>query len=212
MELKSIISRLEWRMATKTFDPNKKLSESDLGLLLEALRLTASSYGLQPWKFVVVNDPEIREKLKAASYGQAQITDASSLIVICAKTSLNNSDVDEYLNKTASVRGLQMENLEGFKGMLYGFIAGKDVESLKTWSVKQTYIALGNLLTTCALAEIDSCPMEGFDQNAYNQILGLEKLGLTAAVVCPVGYRSEDAPESKEKKVRFSREELVIEI
>lgn len=212
MELSSIISQLNWRLATKNFDPSKKISNVDFGMLLEALRLTASSYGLQPWKFVVVKNAEVREKLKAASYGQPQITDSSHLIVLCAKTSLSETDVNEYLQRTAEVRGLSMENLEGFKGMLSSFVGGKSSEMLQAWATKQTYIALGNLLTSCAMVEIDSCPMEGYDQSAYNQILGLDKLGLTAAVVCPVGYRKDGAPETKEKKVRFNIEDLVIEV
>lgn len=212
MELSSIISQLNWRLATKNFDPNKKISDNDFDMLIEVLRLTASSYGLQPWKFVVVKNPEIREKLLAASYGQSQITDASHLIVLCAKTYLSETDINEYLERTAEVRGLNLENLDGFKGMLNSFVGGKSSEMLQAWATKQTYIALGNLLTSCAMAEIDSCPMEGYDQGSYNQILELDKLGLTAAVVCPVGYRKEDAPESKEKKVRFSKEDLVINI
>lgn len=212
MELNSIVEQLNWRLATKSFDPNHKISDSDFDLLLEVLRLTASSYGLQPWKFVVVKNPEVRAKLQTASYGQKQIVDASNLIVLCAKTSLGQKDVDEYIQTTAKVRDLKLEDLAGFKGMLSGFVVNKSKEALQAWAVKQVYIALGNLLTTCALANIDSCPMEGFDAAAFDQVLGLEKLGITATVVCPVGYRLENAPEAKEKKVRFSREDLIIEI
>jgi nitroreductase/dihydropteridine reductase len=212
MELNSVIDQLNWRMATKNFDPDQKISDDKFELLLEALRLSPSSYGMQPWKFVVVKNPVIREKLQAASYGQKQIVDASHLIILCAKTSLGEADVDHYIQCTADVRGLKVEDLTGFKGMLNGFISGKEKEVLQGWATKQVYIALGNLLTTCAMSNIDTCPMEGFDSTAYNEILELEKLGLSATLVCPVGYRSADAPEAKEKKVRFSKEELIITI
>jgi len=212
MEIKSIIDQLNWRMATKTFDPSKKISEADFDLLLEAIRLTPSSYGLQPWKFVVVKNAEIREKLQAASFGQKQVADASHLIVLCAKTSLGQADVDGYIQKTAQVRGLAEENLAGFKNMLNGFVGSKNQEALQVWAMKQVYIALGNFLISCAMANIDTCPMEGFDAAAYNQILDLEKYGVTATVVCPVGYRLENAPEINDKKVRFSKEELIIEV
>lgn len=212
MELNSVIAQLNWRMATKNFDPNKIISDNDFDLLLEALRLSPSSYGLQPWKFIVVKNNEIREKLQAASYGQKQVGDASHLIVLCAKTSLGQADVDHYIQSTANVRGLKIEDLAGFKGMLSTFIGGKEKDVLQGWATKQVYIALGNLLVTCAMSNIDTCPMEGFDSTAYNEILELEKLGLSATLVCPVGYRLVDAPEAKEKKVRFSKEELIITI
>lgn len=210
MELNSVITQLNWRMATKNFDPSQKISDSEFELLLEALRLSPSSYGMQPWKFVVVKNSDIREKLQTASYGQKQITDASHLVILCAKTSLGQADVDHYIQSTADVRGLKIEDLAGFKGMLSGFVGGKEKEVLQNWATKQVYIALGNLLTTCAMVNIDTCPMEGFDPAAYSEILGLEKLGLAATLVCPVGYRLADAPEAKEKKVRFPKEELII--
>lgn len=212
MELNSIIAQLNWRMATKSFDPAKKISDSDLELLTEALRLTPSSFGLQPWKFVVVENPELKAKLQVASYGQKQIIEASHLLVLCAKTTLGQADVDAYIQNVAEVRGLNLEVLDGFKKMMSGFVAGKDKDALLSWATKQVYIALGNLLTTCAMASIDTCPMEGFDPAAYNEILGLEKFGVTAIVVCPVGYRLTDAPEANDKKVRFPKEELVIKI
>lgn len=212
MEIQSIVDQLNWRMATKTFDPNKKISEGNFDLLLETLRLTPSSYGLQPWKFIVVKNPEIREKLQAASYGQKQITEASHLIILCAKTTLSQVDVDQYIESTAQTRDLKAEDLEGFKGMLSSFVGGKNQEALQVWATKQTYIALGNLLTSCAIAKIDTCPMEGFDPKAYNEILGLDKIGLTATLACPVGYRKDDAPESLYKKVRYPKSELIIEI
>lgn len=212
MELNLVINQLNWRLATKSFDPVKKISDTDFDLLLEALRLTPSSYGLQPWKFVVVKNPEIRKKLQAAAYGQKQVVEASHLVVLCAKTSLGQKDVDDYIQTTIKVRSLKFEDLASFKEMLSGFIANKDKNELQSWAIKQVYIALGNLLTTCAVVGVDSCPMEGFDSRAYDQILGLEKLGVTAAVICPVGYRLKDAPEINNKKVRFPKGDIIVEI
>lgn len=212
MELNSIITGLNWRMATKSFDPNKKIPTKDFDSLLEILRLTPSSYGLQPWKFVVVKDVIVRKKLQEAAHGQKQVVDASHLIILCVKTSLNQNDVNDYIERIVQVRGLRLEDVAGFKEMLSGFINGKDKTALQVWATKQTYIALGNLLAACAMARIDSCPMEGFDVQAYNRIIGLDKIGLTTTLVCPVGYRLEDAPEIKNKKVRFAKNELVIEI
>ena len=131
---------------------------------------------------------------------------------MCSKTSLSQTDVDEYIQKTSEIRELKNEDLASFKGMLSNFISSKSKEVLQNWATKQVYIALGNLLTSCAMVNIDTCPMEGYDAKAYDQILDLEKYGITATVVCPVGYRLENAPETLEKKVRFAKEDLIIEI
>ena len=211
MELSNVISQLNWRAATKSFDPDKKITAGDLEQLLEVLRLTPSSYGLQPWKFVIVKDLETRKKLKTASYDQPQVVEASDFIVFCAKTSLAQSDVDYYIKTTAEVRGISEEVLEDFKKLLSGFVSNKNTSDLVVWGAKQTYVALGNLLTACALVNIDACPMEGFDLVQYNEILGLKDLGLTATVACAIGYRGPNDKSAETKKVRFPKEEVVIE-
>ncbi len=206
-----IIEDLNWRYACKKFDPSQKLSEADLTTLLESLRLTASSYGMQPWKFVVVENPELREKLVPASWGQAQVAEASHLIVICSPAVIDEAFVDRYIADTAKTRGQQPTDLEGFKKMLMN-ITKKSPEAQHAWAKNQVYIALGTLLTACAELRIDSCPMEGFKPKEYDEILGLKDLGLTSMVVCPVGYRHTEDKYSSNKKVRFSLEELTIKL
>lgn len=210
MKLSEIVKQLNWRSAIKSFDPDKKLSETELDQLLEVLRLSPSSYGLQPWKFVVVKDMEIRKKLQAAAHNQSQVVDASDFIVLCFKTFLGQSDVDRYISTMAEVRGVKEEDLEGFKKLLYGFISNKTSAETAIWSTNQTYIALGNLLTACAVAEIDACPMEGFDANKFNDILNLKDTGFSASVACAIGYRNSSDSGSQRKKVRFPKEEVVI--
>ncbi len=211
MELSNIIEQLNWRTAVKLFDPDKKVSETEVEQLLEVLRLSPSSYGLQPWKFVVVKDLETRKKLKEASHNQAQVLDASHFIVLCSKTSLTQADVDHYVQTVAKIRDVKVEDLAGMEKSLLGFIGKKSPEEFAMWTAKQVYIALGNLLSACAMAGIDSCPMEGFEVSKYNEILGLHDLDLTANVACAIGYRSEGEIIGKKKKVRFSKEEVEIE-
>lgn len=209
MELSNVIEQLNWRTAVKLFDTEKKVSETEVGQLLEVLRLSPSSYGLQPWKFIVVKDVEIRKKLQTVSYNQAQVVDASHFVVLCSKTSLDQTGVDHYVETVATIRGIKKEDLVALEKTLSGFVAHKSADEFALWSAKQVYIALGNLLTACAMAGIDACPMEGFEVSRYNEILGLSDLGLTANVVCAIGYRSESV--DGRKKVRFSKDEVVIE-
>ncbi len=205
--MESIITSLNWREATKAFDPEKKLSAEQLDTLLEAARLAPSSYGLQPWNFVVVTDPEVRAKLREASWGQAQVTDASHLIVLAAKTP-SDALVDEYIADIAETRGVTTESLDGFSQMMKGMLAGLDEAARLTWAKKQVYLALGVLATAAAELRIDGCPMEGFDAGKYDEILGLTELGLSATVLFPVGFRAADNGMTK---VRFPKEKLVIE-
>ena len=194
----NVIEKLNWRYATKVFDKSKKLSEDDLNILLESLRLTPSSFGLQPWKFVLVKNIDLREKIKDASYGQTQMTDASDLIVLCAKETLTEDDV-------VKITG----NNEGYKNMIMGSIKNKSNDEILNWNAKQVYLALGFLLETAAIMNIDACPMEGFDNKKVDEILGLNEKGLKSVVICPVGYRSEDDKYANNPKFRFPQSELV---
>lgn len=179
--MNTIIDALNWRYATKKFDTNKKLSQADMDILLEALRLSPSSFGLQPWRFIHVKNPETRAELQANSRGQPQITEASDLLVIAAKTNLQASDVEEYIENMKKLRAndgdklpedaKNIEKLIEYKNMMLGTIASRTPEQLKGWNQKQAYIALGVLLTVCASMGIDACPMEGFDPERYNEIL-----------------------------------------
>ena len=208
--MKTVIEGLKWRYATKKFDPTKKLSQEQLDMLLEAMRLAPSSYGLQPWKFIVVTNPEKREQLKAAGYGQNQITDASHLIVFAVDTRINNEDIDKYIHAIAQTRGIPEESLKDFEGMMKSFVAGKSPEELTEWAARQAYIALGVLISAGATEGIDIAPMEGFDPTKFDEILELGKLDLATKVIAAVGFRAQDDAFAQMAKVRYPKEEVVI--
>jgi nitroreductase len=208
-----LIKQLNWRYATKQFDPTRKISEHEWAALEQALLLTPSSCGLQPWTFVVVKDPTMRAKLLPASWGQAQIVEASHLVVFAHTTNLAESDLDAHLQNMAAVRGTTVESLAGFKGMMVGvLLKGLDDAGRRAWAKDQIYIALGNLLTSAALLGIDACPMEGIDPVQYDSILGLSQKGLSAAVVATLGYRSATDKYAAAPKVRFPKEKVFFEI
>jgi len=209
--MNKIIEDLNWRYACKKFDASKKISDKDFEIILESLRLTASSFGLQPWKFVVVKNVELREKLVAASWNQQQVKDASHLIVLCAPSYLDEKFVTDYVEDTAKTKNVDVSELAGFQKMLM-MIPNKKIEDQMIWSKNQIYIALGNLLNTCAQLRIDSCPMEGFKPSEYDQILGLGEFGLKSVLVCPVGYRDSADKYITQPKVRYPLNQLVIEI
>lgn len=210
LEKVNVIERLtNFRYATKKFDASKKLTDEQIDNMLTALNLSASSYGLQPYKFILVNDPETREKLKAAAYGQTQVTDASHLIVFAHKTSMDHGFIEKYIDNIASTRALPREVLTGFEDVMKGTANNLSEDAAAYWNARQTYIALGNLLTYCAVEGIDACPMEGFDGNAFDEILGLKEKGLHAVVIAPVGFRSEADEMQHAKKVRRPISEIV---
>lgn len=217
--MNNIIEALNRRYATKKFDTNKKINQEDFTTLLESLRLAPSSFGLQPWKFIHVKTPEIRTELQNNSRGQAQVTEASDLIVIAVKTTMDENDVEEYTQSIQKIRAVNVSEISeadikkllDYKNMMIGTITSRTPEQIKSWNQKQAYIAMGFLLETCAILGIDACPMEGFDPNKYDEILWLDKLWLTATVVIPVGYRSSEDKYADLTKVRFDKEEVVIE-
>lgn len=219
-KMNTIINALNRRYATKKFDPNKKVSQNDLDILFEALKLSPSSFGLQPRKFIHVKNPETRKQLQEASRGQAQITEASDLIIIATKVNTQESDIEEYIESIISTRAVDVDSIPEseksklleFKQMMLGTISSRTPEQLKWWNQKQWYIAAWVLLTTCASMWIDSCPMEWFDPSKYNEILWLDKLWLTATVAIPIGYRSSEDKYADLAKVRFPKEKLVLEI
>jgi nitroreductase len=208
-----LLDRLNWRYATKQFDLNRKINAQDWAVLEEALLLTPSSGGLQPWKFIVVTDPVVRAKLLPASYGQAQITDASHLVVFAAKKNFSEADVDAFINYTASARGVPVESLAQYRGMLVGgIVQAMDEPARDAWARNQAYIALGNFLTSAALLGVDACPMEGFDRAQYDEILGLRAKGLASAVIATVGYRASTDKYANALKVRFPKEQVFTRI
>jgi nitroreductase len=208
-----LLHQLNWRYATKQFDPQRKLSPEDWATLEEALVLTPSSFGLQPWKFVIVTDPATREQLVGASWGQRQVADASHLVVFAAKQDLNEHDVDTYIQRIAEVRGVARSSLSALREMMVGgLIQGMDVKARTAWASRHVYIALGNLLNSAALLGIDACPMEGIEPQKYNEILGLTARGLSAVVVCALGYRATTDKYAALNKVRFTKQEVLVNI
>ena len=210
--MSTLLDNLNWRYATKKFDATKKISSADLNTLKEAVRLAASSYGLQPYKVVIVENPEIREKLKAAAYGQTQITDASQIFIFANDLNAGAESVDAYIKNISETRGVPTDALAGFADMMKGTIANLSQDAKNIWTAKQTYIALGTLLAAAAELKIDATPMEGFNAAAFNEILGFDKLGLNASVIATVGYRHGEDDTQHYKKVRKSHEELFITI
>jgi nitroreductase len=213
IDSQQLLDRLNWRYATKQFDPTRKLNAQDWATLEDALHLTPSSGGLQPWKFIVVTDPAVRAKLLPASYGQPQIKDASHLVVFAAKKNFGEADVDAFINRIAATRGVSVESLTPFRGMLVGgIVKSMDEKSRDAWARNQAYIALGNLLTSAALLGIDACPMEGFDRAQYDEILGLNAQGYASAVIATVGYRAATDNNANTPKVRFPKEQVFTHI
>lgn len=199
---------LQWRYATKRFDPAKKVSHEDLELLMQAVNLTASSFGLQPYRVMVVQDGKIKQKLREASYDQPQLTESSHVFVFAAKTDMNGDYVDEYIQLVADTRGLDLTKISGFGTYIKDSLTGKSPEFIVNWNKRQTYMGLSTLLAAAAELRIDSCPMEGFEPGKYDEILGLTDRGLTATVIATVGYRSADDATQAHKKVRLPLEEM----
>lgn len=207
--LAELIKALHWRYATKKFNSTKKIPNKDFDELLEVLRLAPSSYGLQPWKFVVVKNKELRTKLREAAWNQPQITDASNLIVLCARTDVNENFVKKFVKNIAETRNVSVESLNGYQEGMVGAMTKMTEEKRVEWSKKQVYLALGMLLEAAALKKIDACPMEGFDPQKFDEILNLKKEQVTATVICALGYRTEDDVTAKMAKVRFPKEEVI---
>lgn len=207
-----LLGALSRRYATKKFDPARKIDGALWTALEKALVLSASSFGLQPWRFVVVDDPALRAKLRAASWNQPQITDASHLVVFARKLEVTAADVDRHVDRIAEVRGAPKAALADYRGMMLGSVtnpANLPGGDMVTWTRSQVYIALGQFLTAAALLGVDACPMEGFDPKAYNDLLGLPGQGFSAVVVATAGYRAADDGYAALAKVRFKHEDVV---
>ena len=206
------IDNLKWRYAVKKFDHHKILSDNQINILKQAFNLTATSYGLQPIKLVVVKNKDIQKELVLHSWNQQQISQASHLLVICVDTKLDETDVEKYFERVKEIRNTPDEIINSFKEYLTTTIAGKTTKDLLSWGKNQAYLALGNLLTVCANEKIDSCPMEGFIPEKYDEVLGLKEKNLSSVLVLPVGFRAEDDIMTHQKKVRKNIGEIVIDI
>jgi nitroreductase len=205
-----LLEKLNWRYATKVFDKNKKISKENLEILIQSLVLSPSSYGLQPWKFIVVENQELREKLKPVSWGQSQVTDASHFIVFTTLKEIKSSFVDEYISRISEVRGQSKESLVGYENMMKkNIVEGMNKDYVFHWNQRQAYIAMGFLLETAALLEIDTVPMEGIDPKAYDSILGLSDSDYGTVAAVALGYRDPNDKYAEVKKVRFSKEQMI---
>ena len=210
--MENYIESLNWRYATKKYDSSKKVSAQDLETLKEAVQLSVSSMGLQPYRILIIENPEIRQKLKAAGYNQDGITESSQLFVFAYEKNVSEKHVDAYIENISKVREVEKESLKPFENTINGFINNQTEEGKNTWAAKQTYIALSTLINTAALLKIDATPMEGFNAQQFDEILGLDKLGLSTAVIAAVGYRHEEDDFQHFKKVRKPQNELFITI
>ncbi|MDT0555989.1 NAD(P)H-dependent oxidoreductase [Patiriisocius hiemis] len=206
--MSNYIQDLQWRYATKKFDPTKKIDDKDLDFLKDAMQLSASSYGLQPYEILIIEDAEIREKLKPAAWNQTQITDAAYVIVIANKTDFDDSLVDEYITNVMETRGLKEEDLKQYADFMKTTLAGFTKEQKAAWTANQTYIVLGNLLSAAAINKIDACPMEGFEAEKFNEILDLSSKNLNASVIATIGYRHDDDATQHYAKVRKPKTKL----
>ena len=210
--MSNFIKNANWRYATKKFDTTKKISKQDLETLKEAIRLSASSFGLQPYRVLIIENPELRAKLQPAAWGQSQIVDASQLIVFANITNFGETEIDVSIANTTKTRGLPADALKGYGDFMKSKIVALPEDVRNTWASKQTYLALGNLMNAASELKIDVTPMEGFEPAQVNEILGLGKLGLNATLLATIGYRHEEDATQYYAKVRKSNEELFINL
>ena len=210
---KQLITQLNWRYATKQFDSQRKISAQDWETLEEALVLAPSGGGLQPWTFLVIDDPATRAELQKVSFGQPQIVEASHLVVFAARTNYGEIHLNAHVSRAAQVRGINIEDLAPLRTMgMNTIINGLSESERRTWAANQTYIALGTLLTSAALLGIDACPMGGFEREGYDRMLGLETMGLSATVIATLGYRAATDKYAILPKVRFPRKEVILHV
>ncbi|MBC7429949.1 MAG: NAD(P)H-dependent oxidoreductase [Bacteriovorax sp.] len=206
-----LLESLEWRYATKKFDPSKKIDVSTWNTLEKVLMLTPSSYGLQPWKFIIVESKELKEKLQTASWNQAQVTDCSHHVVFVIKEKMDEEHITKFIEQTAKIRGQDVSTLEGYKKMMIGdLVKGPRSEVISEWAARQAYIALGNFMTAAATLGVDTCPFEGIEPQKYDDILGLTGTGWKTVCACPAGYRAVDDKYAEALKVRFDAKDLII--
>lgn len=204
----SLKEHLEWRYATKQFDPNYLVSASDLAYIETCIQLAASSYGLQPYKVFRIANPELRATLRSATWNQAQMTEASEVFIFCSLTKVPGEFVDEVMLAKGKMLNMDAEKVASYANFMKGKISEKSDDEQASWTSKQAYIALGNALAACAELGLDSCPIEGFEKSEYNRILKLEEQRLEACVVLTIGKRSESDATAEKPKFRREIEDL----
>ncbi len=207
----AIQKALTWRYAVKVFDAQKMVDEKVFSTILESGRLAPSAFGLEPWKFFVISKKELRQELRAVSFDQAKVTDASHLIVLARRTDMKTRGWEELESRVMAQTGASSEQLAGYKAMVSGFLEGMPENALDAWARSQTYIPLGMMMETAALLGVDTCPMEGFDAQKVDEILGLSQQNLSVTAMLAVGYRGEDA-YAGHPKVRRSAEEVIVKV
>jgi nitroreductase len=212
VENQTLLKQLKWRYATKKFDPAKKISAEDWNALEQAVILSASSYGLQPWHFTVITSQKVKDELREACHGQHQVSQASHVVVFSVNKAVDAAYVEKHIQRISEVRGVPVEKLAGYKGTMVGTIANQDSATTEAWCARQVYIALGTLLTSAAMLGIDACPMEGIMPAKFDEILGLSKKGLATVLIAAVGYRASDDSAAHHPKVRFKPEDLVTHV
>lgn len=205
-----LIASLHWRYATKSFDASRKIPADVWAALEESLVLTPSSFGLQPWKFIVVTDPAVKAQLSAVSWNQPQPTDCSHHVVFAARKTMDDAEVDRFLSSTVAARGGKVEDLAVYRGMMTGFVANAAKQGwLGEWAVRQAYIAIGQFMASCAVLGVDACPMEGIAPPEYDRILGLTDSDYRTVVACAAGYRKEDDKYATLAKVRYATGDVI---
>ena len=207
-----VLEALKWRYATKKFDAKRILSQDKIEIIKNAFNLTASSFGLQPVKLLIINNKVLQQKLFPVSMDQQQVVDASHLLIFCVEKNIDSNYVDTYFKNVKAIRNTEDEVLAPFKEYLLDHFTTVSPEDKNLWATKQAYITMGNLLTVCALEKIDACPMEGFSPDGYNEVLNLDDKGLRAVLVMPVGYRAEDDMFADLKKVRKDLKNAILEL
>ena len=210
--MSTFLENQNWRYATKKFDATKKISHQDLDILKKAIQLSTSSYGLQPYKVIIVENPEVRAKIQPVAWGQSQIVEASHLLVFANEINFGDAGIDAYAKNIVNTRGIAAESIRGFVDLMKANITSLPEEARNIWTAKQTYLALGNLLNAAAELKIDVTPMEGFIPEQVNDILGLNALGLNACLLATIGYRDEKDAAQYYPKVRKPTEDLFITI
>ncbi|MEM7184128.1 MAG: NAD(P)H-dependent oxidoreductase [Spirochaetota bacterium] len=208
----SILEKLNWRYAVKEFDAEKKLSEEQVNTLVESFNLTATSFGIQALRLVQVEDTGLREKVKEQAWGQSQITDASQLFILCSDSKVDDASVDAFANRMVETRKVPLDAIQEYVNTMKGMIGKMDDDRKANWMARQVYIALGTMLTAAAVEGIDACPMEGFNPQGVDEVLGLKEKGLAPVVICTVGFRAVDDSYQNMAKVRKSKEEILLKL
>ncbi len=210
--MSEILEALQWRYATKKFDAGRYLTTEKIAVVKNAFNLTASSFGLQPVKLLVIQDQKLQDDLVSISMDQQQVADASHVLVFCIEKNIDKEYIKAYFDNVKKTRNTPDEILQPFREYLFGHFKKESPEAIENWATKQAYLAMGNLLTICAIEKIDACPMEGFNSESYDELLGLSEKGLSSVLVMPIGYRAEDDMFADFKKVRKSVSESILEL